>query len=167
MMSSARLYNAYANDVLMPAMDQACWPRSRGSRPTGQTDDPRYEELLMEHHYVLHVCRLPLEEWPDPVTRGVGAHQPGDLRAHAGAERARPQRHAGGLGPVGRTSATSTCRPWSSARPTTRWTRRTCAGCPSSCPNGSYLHCPDGSHLAQFDDPEHYFPGLIEFLKSL
>jgi proline iminopeptidase len=34
-------------------------------------------------------------------------------------------------------------------------------------PRGSYLHCPDGSHCAQFDDPEHYFPGLIEFLQSL
>jgi proline iminopeptidase len=32
---------------------------------------------------------------------------------------------------------------------------------------GHYLHCPNGGHLAQFDDPEHYFPGLINFLKSL
>ena len=34
-------------------------------------------------------------------------------------------------------------------------------------PRGRYLHCPGGSHLAQFDDPEHYFPGLIDFLTSL
>ena len=34
-------------------------------------------------------------------------------------------------------------------------------------PRGRYLHCPDGSHLSQFDDPEHYFPGLIDFLQSL
>ena len=34
-------------------------------------------------------------------------------------------------------------------------------------PQGRYLHCPDGSHLAQFDDPQHYFPGLIDFLQSL
>jgi proline iminopeptidase len=34
-------------------------------------------------------------------------------------------------------------------------------------PNGQYLHCPDGSHLAQFDDPSHYFPGLISFLTAL
>jgi proline iminopeptidase len=34
-------------------------------------------------------------------------------------------------------------------------------------PQGRYLHCPDGSHLAQFDDPGHYFPGLIDFLTSL
>jgi len=34
-------------------------------------------------------------------------------------------------------------------------------------PQGQYLHCPDGSHLAQFDDPSHYFPGLIGFLTAL
>jgi len=34
-------------------------------------------------------------------------------------------------------------------------------------PKGRYLHCPDGSHLAQFGDPDHYFPGLIEFVRSL
>ncbi len=34
-------------------------------------------------------------------------------------------------------------------------------------PQGRYLHCPNGSHLSQFDDPEHYFPGLIDFLRSL
>jgi proline iminopeptidase len=34
-------------------------------------------------------------------------------------------------------------------------------------PQGTYLHCPNGSHLAQFDDPTHYFPGLIDFLNAL
>jgi len=34
-------------------------------------------------------------------------------------------------------------------------------------PRGRYLHCPEGSHLAQYDDAEHYFPGLIEFLTAL
>jgi proline iminopeptidase len=34
-------------------------------------------------------------------------------------------------------------------------------------PQGRYLHCPDGSHLSQFDDPGHYFPGLADFLTSL
>ena len=34
-------------------------------------------------------------------------------------------------------------------------------------PQGTYLHCPDGSHLAQFDDPIRYFSGLIDFLNTL
>lgn len=33
-------------------------------------------------------------------------------------------------------------------------------------PNGSYLYCPNGSHLAIYDDQATYFKGLIEFLKK-
>ena len=34
-------------------------------------------------------------------------------------------------------------------------------------PNGSYLHCENGSHLAPYDDQETYFEGLIEFVKKV
>src|SRR6266568_282459 len=40
MMSSARLYNAYANDVLMPAMDQAVLAEIKRFESEGTTDDP-------------------------------------------------------------------------------------------------------------------------------
>jgi proline iminopeptidase len=33
-------------------------------------------------------------------------------------------------------------------------------------PRGSYLHCPDGSHLAMYDDQETYMRGLIEWLQT-
>jgi proline iminopeptidase len=34
-------------------------------------------------------------------------------------------------------------------------------------PNGSYLYCPNGSHLAMYDDQETYFAGLTGFLTGL
>ena len=34
-------------------------------------------------------------------------------------------------------------------------------------PHGRYLHCPDGSHLAMYDDQQVYFAGLVEFLHDL
>ena len=34
-------------------------------------------------------------------------------------------------------------------------------------PNGRYLYCPNGSHLAMYDDQETYFAGLTGFLTSL
>ena len=34
-------------------------------------------------------------------------------------------------------------------------------------PAGRYLYCPDGSHLAMYDDQETYFAGLVEFLLGL
>ena len=29
-------------------------------------------------------------------------------------------------------------------------------------PAGRYLHCPDGSHMAMYDDQRAYFSGLID-----
>ena len=33
--------------------------------------------------------------------------------------------------------------------------------------NGRYLHCPNGSHLAMWDDQEHFFPGVLQFIKDV
>ena len=33
--------------------------------------------------------------------------------------------------------------------------------------NGRYLHCPDGSHLAMWDDPEPFFNGVLKFIKDV
>jgi proline iminopeptidase len=76
MMSSSALYNAYVTDVLMPTMDQDVLAEIKRFEADGTTDDPRYEQLLMRHHYALHVCRLPLEQWPDPVVRGFAHINP-------------------------------------------------------------------------------------------
>jgi len=34
-------------------------------------------------------------------------------------------------------------------------------------PRGRYLFCPNGSHLALYDDQDVYFTGLNEFLRGL
>ena len=34
-------------------------------------------------------------------------------------------------------------------------------------PNGRFLLCPNGSHLAQYDDQKVYFKGLISFIKDV
>ncbi len=166
MMASARRYNDYANDVLMPAMDQQVLAEIKRFEAEGRTGDPRYEQLLMEHHYVLHVCRLPLADWPDPVTRSlrhinqaiyVPMQGPSELGLSGTlADWDRSADLAGIDVPALVIGATHDTMDPSYLR----WM----AG---QLPRGQYLHCPDGSHLSQFDDPVHYFPGLIEFLRSL
>jgi proline iminopeptidase len=34
-------------------------------------------------------------------------------------------------------------------------------------PKGRYLNCPNGSHLAMYDDQATYFAGLTDFLQDL
>ena len=33
--------------------------------------------------------------------------------------------------------------------------------------NGSYLFCPEGSHLSMWDDQKHYYPGIISFIRKV
>ena len=33
--------------------------------------------------------------------------------------------------------------------------------------NGRYLHCPQGSHLAMWDDQKDFYPGIINFIKDV
>jgi proline iminopeptidase len=33
--------------------------------------------------------------------------------------------------------------------------------------HGSYVYCPEGSHCDMWDDQQHYFPGLIKFIKDV
>jgi proline iminopeptidase len=34
-------------------------------------------------------------------------------------------------------------------------------------PHGRYLYCPNGSHLAIYDDQDTYFQGLIQFIQDV
>ena len=166
MMSSARLYNAYAEDVLMPAMDQDVLAEIKRFEADGTTDDPRYEQLLMEHHYVLHVCRIPLDQWPDPVTRSL---------AHVNPAIYVPMQGPSELGLSGILADWDRSRDLGTIDVPTLVIGAThdtmdpqhMLWMSEQLPQGKYLHCPNGSHLSQFDDPMHYFPGLIDFLHSL
>jgi proline iminopeptidase len=76
MMSDVPAYNAYAQDVLKPTMDQDALREIESLEAAGDIEDPRYMELLSEHHYVHHVLRMPLEDWPNPVQRAFAAINP-------------------------------------------------------------------------------------------
>src|SRR3989337_1111485 len=52
MMSSIPAYNAYAENVLMPAMDQDALAEVKRLEAAKAFDDPRYMDLLLQHHYV-------------------------------------------------------------------------------------------------------------------
>lgn len=166
MMSSARLYNQYATDVLMPAMDQEVLSEIKRFEADGDTDDPRYEQLLMEHHYALHVCRLPPDEWPDPVQRGIAHINPSIYVPMQGPSELGLSGtlldwdRSGDLGSVDVPTLVIGATHDTMDPEHMRWMSE-------QFPRGNYLHCPDGSHLAQYDDPQHYFPGLIDFLTSL
>src|SRR5207249_7851250 len=69
MMASIPAYNEYAQTVLMSEMDQDALAKIQRMEANGEFENPGYMELLVEHHYVYHVLRMPPDQWPDPVSR--------------------------------------------------------------------------------------------------
>ena len=166
MMSSGPAYNAYADDVLMPSMDQSVLAEIKGFEATNTTNDPRYMELLVEHHYVHHILRLPAENWPDPVNRAFAAIN-ADIYV--------PLQGPSELGAGG------VLLTWDRTDDLARITVPTLviAGrhdtmdpafmemMAGKLPHGSFLMCPNGSHMAMYDDQVTYFNGLIDFIRKV
>jgi len=166
MMASIPAYNAYADSVLKPAMDPGALAEIERLEAEGAYDDPRYMELLMEHHYEDHVLRMPAEEWPDPVNRAL--------------EHVNPEVYVTMQGPS-ELGASGKLADWDRTADLSRIEvptliigaehdtmdpehMRWMAG---EVQRGRYLHCPEGSHLAMYDDQRSYFEGLIRFVKDV
>ena len=165
MMASIPAYNEYASSVLMPAMDQDVLAEIRGFEERGETEDPRYMELLLAHHYVEHVLRLPPDDWPEPVNR---------MFRHLNQAVYVPMQGPSELGASGKLehwdrtadlAAITVPTLMIGARHDTmdpkhlEWMAGQVA-------DGRYLHCPNGSHLAQYDDQKIYMDGLVEFIND-
>jgi proline iminopeptidase len=165
MMASIPAYNDYAERVLMPSMDQTALAEIKRLEAAGDTQNPRYMELLIPNHYVHHVLRMKPEEWPDPVQRAFKFLNPkvyvpmqGPSELGASGKLAQWDRMAR-LGEIAVPTLTigahhDTMDP-AYLQAMARAMKR-----------GRYLDCPNGSHMAMYDDQARYFEGLIAFLKD-
>jgi proline iminopeptidase len=167
MMSSVPAYNAYAEQVLMPQMDQAALAEIKSLEAAGEIENPRYMELLTEQHYVHHVLRMPEADWPDPVRRAfahinpaiyVSMQGPSELGISADAKLAHWDRSVD-LSSIEVPTLVIGAR-YDTMDP--EHMRQMAERLPA----GRYLECPNGSHLAMYDDQQTYFAGLIDFLTS-
>jgi proline iminopeptidase len=168
MMMDVPAYNAYARDVLMPEMDQQALSEIQALEVAGDYQNPRFMELLMEHHYVHHVLRMPAAEWPDPARRGfdhlnlavyVKMQGPSELGISASATLAAWSR----FDDLGRIDAPTLVIGAAHDTMDPEHMRDVAR----RLPHGTYLHCPQGSHMAMYDDQETYFRGLISWLNRL
>ncbi len=163
MMASIPLYNEYAERVLMPSMDADVLAEIKRYEAAGEYDNPRYMELLVEHHYVYHVLRMPAEEWPDPVNRAfkhinssiyVPMQGPSELGASG---KLVNWDRTGDLSKIETASLMIGGQHDTMDPAHMEWMARTVQ-------HGRYLDCPNGSHLALYDDQTTYFQGLIQFI---
>jgi proline iminopeptidase len=166
MMASIPAYNEYAKSVLMPSMDPTVLAEIKRLEEAKDYKNPRYMELLMQHHYIYHVLRMPLDAWPDPVERTF---------KHLNAVVYIPMQGPSELGASGKLAQWDrTARLGEIRVPGLTIGARYDTMDPAhmqamarAMPHGRYLDCPDGSHMAMYDDQQRYFGGLIGFLNDV
>lgn len=166
MMASIPAYNEYAEKVLMPAMDQSVLREIKQLEAAGEYENPRYMELLLNHHYVHHVLRMPLDQWPDPVNRAF---------RHLNPKIYIPMQGPSELGASGKLAT------WDRRADLAKITVPTLVigarydtmdpahmeKMARMLPRGRYLFCPNGSHMAMYDDQRVYMEGVIRFLHDV
>jgi proline iminopeptidase len=163
MMASGPAYNEYANNVLMPAMDQKVLAEIKQLEAKKDYQNPRYMELLTPNHYEQHFLRMPADKWPDPVNRAL---------KHLNPDVYIPMQGPSELGLSGKLLN------WDRTNDLSKITTPTLVigakydtmdpahmeMMATKLQKGRYLFCPNGSHLALYDDQKTYVDGLIKFI---
>lgn len=165
MMMDAVAYDKYAEDVLSKQMDSSVLNEIRAMESRGDFSNPRYMELLVNNYYTQHILRMPPEQWPNAVNRAFGKlnhslytimQGPSEFGISGKLETWSVTSRLGELGmPVLFIGAEhDTMDPEHMKEQSTK------------VKQGSYLYCSKGSHMAMWDDQEHYFQGLVQWLQK-
>lgn len=168
MVSSIPDYIDYANKVLGPQLPEEVLKTIKFYEQKEDYSNPEYLGLIEEYYYPKHVLRMSPSEWPNPVLRAfANLNYPLYLKMQGPSE----------FGVVGnailkgwdRTNDLSTI-----SIPTLTIGAKYDTMDPKAMEkmsklvqNGKYLYCPEGSHLAMYDDQNTYFRGVIDFLNAI
>jgi proline iminopeptidase len=120
----------------------------------------------MGNFYTEHVLRMPLDKWPAPVNRALAGinrevyvpmQGPSEMGASGKLEL---WDRTADLGRISVPTLVIGARHDTMDPKHMEWM----AG---QMPHARYLYCPNGSHLAEYDDQQIYMSGLISFLKDV
>ncbi|MBK6932689.1 MAG: proline iminopeptidase-family hydrolase [Saprospirales bacterium] len=166
MMASCPEYGKYADDVLAKQMDPAVLAEIQKIEAAGDFANPRYMELLMPNFYAKHICRIPLEQWPEPMTRSFNQLNQSLYVTMQGPSE---------FGISGKLANWDVKAELPGIRVPTLSIGAThdtmdpghMKGIAAAVQKGRFLLCPSGSHMCMWDDQKIYMEGLISFLKDV
>lgn len=129
-------------------------------------ESPAYQELLMNTLYTNVVCRIPIENWPEPLMRAFKKSNHTIYIQMQG---------------VDEFHVTGNFKNWEmwDSLPNIKIPTLVIGGMYDEMnpedmkregkliPNSHTYLCPEGSHLAMYDDQQNYFTNLIKFLKDV
>ncbi len=167
MMASIPEYEKYAKEVLGPQLPPKIHQEILELELKKDYSNPRYNELLMKYYYTEHILRKPLEKWPESINRAFDHLNP------------KIYVYMQGHSEFGITDGAS-LKGWdvSSKLKTLTIPTLMIGGkydtmdpkymkwMSNEVQNGRVL-ITNGSHLSQYDDPNNYFKGLIQFIEDV
>ena len=164
MVASAPEYGKYAEEVLSKQMDPKVLAEIRALETKKDFANPRYMELLIPNFYREHLCRL--KEWPDGFNRAM---------KHANGTVYTMMQGPSEFGISGRLATWDIKnRLKEISVPTLMIGAKHDTMDPNAMEEqsklvqkGRYLFCPNGSHLAMWDDQQIFMYGVIEFIKDV
>jgi len=164
MVASAPDYGKYAEEVLAKQMDPKVLAEIRAIEAKKDFNNPRYMELLIPNFYHEHICRL--KEWPDGLNRTM-KHANGTVYVQM-----QGPSEFGISGLLAKWDIKNRLK--EIYVPTLMVGAKYDTMDPKAMEeqskmvkNGSYLYCPNGSHLAMWDDQKTYMNGVISFIKKV
>lgn len=161
MVASIPEYNQYAENVLAKQMDPKVVAEIIDIERRGDYKNPRYMELLIPNYYNQHICRL--KELPEPVMRS-GKHTNGDIYTI--------MQGPSEFGASGRLLNWDRKADLKNITvPTLMIGAKYDTMDPKAMEeqsklvkNGSFLYCPNGSHLSMWDDQKVFMDGVIKWI---
>jgi proline iminopeptidase len=164
MMASCPEYGKYAEEVLSKQMDPQVLAEIKALEAKGDYGNPRYMELLVPNYYNQHICRL--NPWPEPVNRSFA-----DINQTIYVQMQGPSEF--GIG--GNLAKWDIKDRLKEIRiPTLMIGAKYDTMDPNAMEEqsklvqkGRYLYCPNGSHLAMYDDQQVFMEGVIRFIKDV
>ncbi len=161
-------YMKYSDEVLAPKLPADVLAEIMTYEDAEDYSNERYLELVVNHYYTRHVIRMEPDNWPDPINRGFKHLNPDVYVTMQGPSE---------FGVKG----DATLKEWDVKDQLKNITVPTLSigathdtmdpkqmeWVANEVQNGRFLLCPEGSHLSQFDDQAHFFPGLIQFIHDV
>ncbi len=164
MMASCPKYGEYSK-VLEKQMNPEVLKTVKELEAKKDYTNPKYMELLMSNFYNQHILRLPVKDWPEPVTRSMGRLNQSLYITMQGPSE---------LGISGKLTNWDVSKELKNIKIPTlvigakhdtmdpeymKWMV-------TQFSKGTYLYCANGSHMSLYDDQQTYMNGLIDFLKK-
>ena len=164
MVASAPEYGKYAEEILAKQMDPKILAEIRTIEANKDFANPRYMELLIPNFYHEHICRL--TNWPDALNRSFKHANNAIYTQMQGPS------EFGISGLLANWDIKNRLK--EIAIPTLMIGAKYDTMDPKAMEeqskmvqHGEYLYCPNGSHLAMWDDQKTYMNGVISFIKKV